>query len=213
MNSSPQEAEAPSLPAGEKSSGKSAKVVRTLQEPLNPHAPTIPATLSQSPVAEATVRQVSTDDVDAPTDVRYNDTNLGHAEQRDVAQEEQAELVRREKQAGKERKAGSRRIRDAARLAASLAQTRDIGTPRAAGTRSSVQTTCMDGLMPTGADGQAAAGQGALANRGGGELTSEKENQHQRMSNWNSCRSRAVSEFLRRRRQQRRRLRAGAWMS
>jgi hypothetical protein len=58
------------------------------------------------PVAEATVRQVATDDVEAPTDVGYNDPNLGHVQQRDMAQEEQAELVRREKQASKERKAG-----------------------------------------------------------------------------------------------------------
>jgi hypothetical protein len=138
-------------------------VGRTLQEPLNPNATTtFPATLSPSPVAEATVRQVATDDVEAPTDVGYNDTNLHHV------QDEQAELVRREKEACKQRKAGDRHVRDS-RLTASLAQTQDIGTPRDAGKRSTVQTTCMDGLMPTGADRQAEVGQGVFTNPGGEE--------------------------------------------
>ena len=50
------EAEAPSLPAGKKASGKSAERVRTLHEPLNPDAATIvPTIFSPSSVAEATV--------------------------------------------------------------------------------------------------------------------------------------------------------------
>ena len=135
---------------------------------LNPDATTtVPTTLSPSPVAEATVRQ-EMDDNEAPTDVGYNDMHLGHVQLRDM-EAEQVELVRREKHASKERKDGSRRIRDAARLAASLTQTQDMGTHRAAGTRSTVQTTCMDGLMPTGADGQAAVEQGGFTNLGGAE--------------------------------------------
>jgi hypothetical protein len=120
VNSSSTEADAPSLPAGKKASGKSAKGVRTLQEPLNPNATTtIPTILLHSPVAEATVRQ-ETDDAEAPKDVGYNDMHLGQVQQRDM-EKEQVELVRREKHASKERKDGDRRMRDAARLAASLA--------------------------------------------------------------------------------------------
>jgi hypothetical protein len=104
--------------------------------------------------------------------VGYNEMALGHGQLRNMEQE-QVELIRRQKQATKERKEGSRKIRDA-RLAASLVATRDMGTPRAAGTRSTVQTTCMDGLMPTGADGQAAVGQGVVTNPGGAERQQRK---------------------------------------
>ncbi len=128
------------LPAGKKASGKSAKVVRTSQEPLNPNATTIPVTPSPTLVAQETVRQVATGDHEAPTDHGYSGTNPGHVEQGEMAGEVQADRVRCEKQARKEKKAEDRRTRDAA-LAASLAQTRDIGTPRNAGPRSSVQTT------------------------------------------------------------------------
>ena len=155
-------------PRGEKASGKSAERVRTLHEPLNPNATTtVPTTLLPSPVAEATVREDG-DDQEAPTDAGANDMHLGHGHLRNM-EAERIELVQRQKQATKERKDGSRRLRDATRLEASLSQTRDMGTPRAAGTRSTVQTTCMDGLMPKGVDGQAAGGQGVFTNPGGAE--------------------------------------------
>ena len=69
---------------------------------------------------------------------------------------EQADLLPRQKQATKDVKEASRKIRDARHIRTSLAQTQDMGTPQAAGSRSTVQTTCVVGLMP-GADGQAAA--------------------------------------------------------
>ncbi len=73
------------------------------------------------------------------------------------------------------KKAEERRNRDAvAATAVSLAHTQDIGTPQDAGTRSSVQKTCMDGLMPTGADGQSAVGQGVFTNPGSGELHTKR---------------------------------------
>ncbi len=112
VNPSSTEAEAPSLPAGKKASGQSAERVRTLHEPLNPDATIIvPTTLSPSPVAEATERQ-DADDQEAPTDAGYNDMDLGHGQLRDT-EREQVELVRRQKQATKERKEGSRKIRAA----------------------------------------------------------------------------------------------------
>ncbi len=83
-----------------------------MHEPLNYDATIIvPTTLSPSPVAEATERQ-EVDDHEAPTDAGYNDTDLGPGQLRDLEQE-QAELIRRQKQATKERKEGSRKIRDA----------------------------------------------------------------------------------------------------
>ncbi len=92
LNPRSTEAEAPSLPAGKKASGKSAERVRTLHEPLNPDATTtVPTTLSPSPVAEATVSQAM-DDHEAPTDVGYNDMHLGHGHLRDM-EAEQVELV------------------------------------------------------------------------------------------------------------------------
>ncbi len=101
LNPSSTEAEAPSLPAGKKASSKSAERVRTLHEPLNPDATIIvPTTLSPPPVAEATERQ-EVDDQEAPTDAGYNDIPLGHGQLRDREQE-QVELLRRQKQATKE---------------------------------------------------------------------------------------------------------------
>ena len=92
LNPSSTEAEAPSLPAGKKASGKSAERVRTLHEPLNPDATTtVPTTLSPSPVAEATVRQDG-DDQEAPTDAGYNDMDLGHGHLRDM-EEAHVELI------------------------------------------------------------------------------------------------------------------------
>ena len=173
VNPSSMEAEAPSLPAGKKASGKSAERVRTLREhePLNPDATTIvPTIFSPSSVAEATVNG---DDQEAPTDPGYNDMHVGRGRLREM-EEAQVELLRRQKQATKDVKAASRKIRDAMRLQASHAQTQDMGTPRAAGTRSTVQTTCVVGLMP-GADGQAAA-EGVLSNPWSAEGGERKRN-------------------------------------
>ena len=103
LNPSSSEAEAPSLPAGKKASGKSAERVRTLREhePLNPDATTtVPTILSPSSVAEATVNG---DDQEAPTDPGYNDEDFGPSRLREM-EEEQVELLRRQKQANKERK-------------------------------------------------------------------------------------------------------------
>ena len=98
LNPSSTEAEAPSLPAGKKASGKSAERVRTLREhePLNPDATTtVPTILSPSHVAEATVNG---DDQEAPTDPGYNDMDFGRGHLREM-EEAQVELIRRQKQA------------------------------------------------------------------------------------------------------------------
>ena len=85
---------------------------------------------------------------------------------------EQADLKLRQKQARKDVKRADRRIRDA-RMKTSLAQTQEMGTPQAAGSRSTVQTTCVVGLMP-GADGQAAA-ETVLSNPGSAEGRQQRQ--------------------------------------
>ena len=146
-----------------------------MHEPLNRDAAiTVPTTISPLLVAEATVNQAG--DREAPSDEAFGEREIsaimgGPLRMREL---EQAELVQIEKQAAKARKAGSRELRDLRRLTASIAHTRDMETPRAAGTRPTVQPTCMDGLMPTGADGQAAVGQGVVTNPGGAERQQRK---------------------------------------
>jgi hypothetical protein len=112
---------------------------------------------------------------DNATDLGNSNKNPSSVAQGEMVNErtQQAERAQREKNAKKDKKAEDSRHRDAA-TAASLAQTRDMETPRAAGTRSSVQKTCMDGLMPTGADGQAAKGQGVFTNQGSREQRPKK---------------------------------------
>ena len=159
------EAEEPSLLAGKKASkasGKSAERVRTTER-LNRDATTIVRTiLSPSHVVETTV---SGDEHETPTDQGYVGTDFDRECMREL-EAEQADLLRRQKQATKDVKEANRKIRDA-RMKTSLAQTQDMGTPQAAGSRSTVQTTCVVGLMP-GADGQAAA-ETVLSNPGSAE--------------------------------------------
>ena len=172
VNSSSMEAEEPSLLAGKKASkasGKSVERVRT-RERLNLDATTIVTTiLSPSHVAEATV---SGDEQEAPTDPGYDGMDFDRAHMREL-EVEQVELLRRQKQATKEVKDANRKIRDVQRMQTSLAQTQDMGTPQAAGSRSTVQTTCVVGLMP-GADGQAAA-ETVLSNPGSADGTGQRK--------------------------------------
>jgi hypothetical protein len=155
VKSSSTEADEPSLLAGKKASTASGKSVERVgtTERLNPDTTTIVRTiLSPSHVAEATV---SGDEYEEPTDEGYHGNDFDRDHMRELGVEK-AKLLRRQKQATKEVKAANRKIRDAQRMQTSLAQTQDMGTPQAAGSRSTVQTTCVVGLMP-GADGQAAA--------------------------------------------------------
>ena len=149
------EAEAPSLPAGKKASkksGKSGERVRTTELPNLDTTTIVRTTLSPSPVAEATV---SANERDAPTQGGYRVRDFDR-EQMAALKAVESDMLRRQKQAAKDTKEASRNVRDARSMRTSLAQTMDMGTPRSAGSRSTVQTTCVVGLMP-GADGQAAA--------------------------------------------------------
>ena len=196
------EAEEPSLLAGKKASkasGKSAERVRTTER-LNLDATTIVRTiLSPSHVAETTA---SGDEHEAPAGERYVDTDSDRVYMR-ALQVEQVDLVQRQKQASKELKEANRKIRGARRGQTSLAQTQDMGTPQAAGSRSTVQTTCVVGLMP-GADGQAAA-ETVLSNPKG----SGKEIHCLRRRNEGAYRKRVASGSFLRRSTLRNRRRAG----
>jgi hypothetical protein len=166
-----------SLPARKKSSRKVATGVRTLHEPLNPSARITPITPSPATVAPSLARQVEKAEAEAAMDLGSswrNPSSVAHGamvNERDL----RADHVQREKKAKKDKKTADCRDRDAlVATAVSLAYTPDIGTPRDAGTRASVQKTCMDGLMTTGADGQAAVGQGVFTNPGSGERHTKK---------------------------------------
>jgi hypothetical protein len=77
-------------------------------------------------------------------DLGHASRNLSSGAKGEVVneQEPRAERDQREKKAKKDTKTEERRNRDAvAATAVSLAHTQDIGTPRDAGTRSSVQKT------------------------------------------------------------------------
>ena len=124
--------------------------------------------LSPSQVAEATV---SGDEQEAPTDPGYHGNDFDREHMQEL-RAEQADLKLRQKQARKDVKRADRRIRDA-RMKTSLAQTQEMGTPQAAGSRSTVQTTCVVGLMP-GADGQAAA-ETVLSNPGSAEGRQQRQ--------------------------------------
>ncbi len=145
-----------------------------MHEPLNPNANT-PINLSPASVAE-------------PPSARHGATEFGRSSEdpssaakgeMDNTREPEADLVQQQKKAKKDKKREDRQKRDAA-VTASLAQTQHIGTPRDAGTRSWVRKTCMDGLKPTGPDGQAAVGQDVFTNPGSGERHAKKRTKAQR---------------------------------
>ena len=123
------EADEPSLLAGKKASkatGKSAERVRTTDR-LNRDATTIVRTiLSPSHVVETTV---SGDEYEEPTDEGYHGNDFDRDHMRELGVEK-AKLLRRQKQATKDVKAASRKIRDAQRMQTSLAQTQGHGDLR-----------------------------------------------------------------------------------
>ncbi len=142
------EAEGP-LPKGKKASSKTAKVIRMLHEPLNPNATTTPITPSPTAVAQSPASQVASGDAEDATDLGDSNENPSSAAQGEMVNERnlKADRVQQEKKAKKDKKAEDRRNCDAlAATAASLAQTRDIETTRAVGTRSSLQKHAWTGL-------------------------------------------------------------------
>ncbi len=178
-----------------------------MQEPLNPDTTTItPTILSRSPVAKATVRQVANEvDAEAPTDVGYNDTNLGHVDKRN----KRSLYGVKNKQAKSEKMgaAGS----DGWQLPSHRPRILEHPEPLAHDHRS--KQHAWTGLCQRVQMDRQRSDKVFLQTWAERKGSNGKGSPHQRMGNWKNCGRRAASEFLRRRSQQRHRLRAGPLVS
>ena len=175
-------------------------------EALNPDATTIvPTIFSPSSVAEATVNG---DDQEAPTDPGYNDEDFGPSRLREM-EEEQVELLRRQKQATKERRKEAARsvTQGGCRPPTHRPRIWEHLGPLAQDQRS--KQSAWSGLCQAQMDKRRPRvffrTRGARKGRG-----SARENQHKRRCNWRAYRKRIASGSFLRRGPQRNRRRAGA---